>query len=154
MADQNERTRASHRLRDLKKKVRRYIQWNQIGCPVYRDQLLGTLTRLTQFIDDPNLNAALADTDPAEAENITRFTDAKDKATILRDWIFNNFPKHADGAWRVYSYDIAGNKQRIQLTAGQLSTVVSQITALRGTVDPVDNTPPPSTPDDTQEPPQ
>lgn len=121
--------RANNRLHQIKKKINRYRQWNTIGCPVYRDQIIELMARLTQLLDPDDYWQQMVNSGTAQEQ--TKFTNVITKATALRDWIYNNFPKQGS-IWLVYEYGLDGQPIRQQLTAGQLSALLTYINDLWG----------------------
>lgn len=63
------------------------------------------------------------------------FTAMVNTTTSLRDWIFDNFPKHTDGAWREFSRDNEGTRTALRFTAAQLADFRTQCDAVIATID-------------------
>ncbi len=48
--------------------------------------------------------------------------------TALRQWVFDNFPKHSgSGAWLVSTFDISGQETRLELTPAQTAAFRTEV---------------------------
>lgn len=86
------------------------------------NSLSGIVQYARDQFDDPTLDV------------VAEFSAMRNAATTLRDWIFNNFPKDAGGAWLINSYDNTGNSTSLQFTQAQLTQFIVSADALIATI--------------------
>lgn len=121
--------RSNRRFKQLKKRMQ--LLHDRIGTvPIYRDQLAKIMGDLSIAIDDDSWFAAMEAGGTVEQQ--ARFSTIIAKIRVARDWIFNNFPKHADSAWRVSARDQYNNEIRLELTPAQLAVLKTNLADLLG----------------------
>ena len=97
---------------------------------IYRHYLLDMMAELDNLVSGRWVDMSQH---PDQAA-IDRFAAIIGKAELARDWIFDNFPKDADGAWRVYSYQKNGKTVPVAITGPQRTELTTKINALLGDI--------------------
>jgi len=90
--------------------------WNSIS------QLSGIQQYARDQYDDQNLNIG------------AEFTAMRSAAIVLRDWIFDNYPKAASGAWESLSHTNDGAGVALTFTSAQLSQFRTEADAFLATI--------------------
>lgn len=123
-----DRIRSDKNLHGLKKRVK--TMRGHIGVtPIYRHKMLQLMVRLsTELRAGGWWDAMLTSQVPSD---VTKYTNVIAKATDLRNWIYNNFPKQGD-AWAVYQYDIDGKPSGVPLTTAQENALAAKLDSLLG----------------------
>ena len=102
----------------------RYIkQIHARGGSVKREKLIRLMSQLDNLVSAGS-PIVQAKTDPTEG---AKFTTAETKIAAVRDWIYDNFPKHADGSWRVYSFEKDGAQTDLRFTPAQLNAFITAV---------------------------
>ena len=99
----------------------------RLSRAVTRINELGNVPGLAQYAKDQYNNPTL--------EIVTEFQTFRAACVQLRDWVYNNFPKHTSGAWLVSEFANDGTETMMTFTAAQLGQFVSHCDTLLALMD-------------------
>lgn len=99
------------------------------------DQLADSLAYLDVERTAPGLLAYAQNEENDPALNlVTEFATMRVQIVAVQDWIVANFPKDVSGNLITYTFDANKKRAEILLTAGQLTALKAQLTALVATI--------------------